>query len=454
MLPDSPSSDFNRREFLKGGSMATLMSLLGGVELFAQTEAAPAADGGGGGKVKIAVIGLGAWGREILNTLGKLKQAEVAAICDTYEPFVKRGAKLAPGAAQTTDYRTILENKEITTVVVATPTHKHKDIVVAALQAGKHVYCEAPLANTVEDARAIALAAKCTPRCAFQAGLQMRASPHRHFLLPFIRAGNLGTIVMARAQWHKKTSWRAASGNPEQAKALNWRLDRSLSLGLVGELGIHQIDQAAWILNARPKTVTGFGSLLYWNQDNPEPDDRDVPDTVQAVFEFPRGVRLSFDSMLANTFEGEYEIYYGSNAAVLFRDNKAWMFKEVDSPLFGWEVYAKKEAFHDENGVLLLKASKSDVQLEKPAVIEPFTDTPLFFALRTFLKRCAAIDDFVSLYGADDLSGLPEHLTRSQIDPAAGYLEGYQATVTAIKANEAILGGQRLQLKPEWYELA
>src|SRR5437868_2827470 len=156
--------DFNRRDFIKSGSLATLMTMVGGVEILAQTNTPPAAEAKTESKVKtkVAVIGLGIWGREIVKTLAVLPQAEIAAICDTYPASLKRIASDAPGAAQTPDYKTILDNKDIKAVVVATPTHQHKDIVLAALKAGKHVYCEAPLATTVEDAKTIAAAAKAT----------------------------------------------------------------------------------------------------------------------------------------------------------------------------------------------------------------------------------------------------------------------------------------------------
>src|SRR5579859_573017 len=178
---------FNRRDFLKSGSVATLMTMMGGVELFAENNPGPAGETKlVGPKVKVAVVGLGAWGREILSTLAQIPQSDVvvdvAAICDTYPASLRRASSAAPGAAQTPDYKTILDNKEIKAVVVATPTHLHKEITLAALKAGKHVYCEAPLANTIEDARAIASAAKANKQTVFQAGLQMRSEPQRHFL--------------------------------------------------------------------------------------------------------------------------------------------------------------------------------------------------------------------------------------------------------------------------------
>ena len=451
----SDALGYNRRDFLKGGSVATLMTMLGGVELVAQTNAAPGGETKAAPvKIKVGVIGLGARGREIINTLARLPQADVAAICDTYPASLKRIASAAPGAAQTDDYKTILANNDIKTVIIATPTFGHKELALAALKAGKHVYCEAPLAGTIEDAREIALAAKTAKRLVFQSGLQMRSDPQRHFLLPFIRSGALGKTVQARAQWHKKTSWRSTSPNPEREKALNWRLDKATSLGLIGEIGSHQVDQAGWFLNALPTAVSGFGSISFWK------DGRDVPDTVQAVFEFPGDVRMIYDCTLANSFDGEYELLYGSDAAIMMRESKAWMFKEVDSPLLGWEVYADKMTFYKETGIALVAGKSKGVSANdqpQSAQDEPFTNTTLSCALGNFLRNAvdleAAAEDYKSSYGADDVDGLMEHLGKVPRRAGAGYLEGFQAVVTAVKANEAILGGKRIELKPEWYEL-
>jgi len=453
---ESEALGYNRRDFLRGGSVATLMTMLGGVQLFAQTNAAPAGDAkAAAAKIKVAVIGLGVWGREIINTLARVPQADVTAICDTYPASLKRTASAAPGAAQTADYKTILDDKDIKAVVVATPTFQHKEVVLAALKAGKHVYCEAPLAGSIEDAKEIALAAKAAKNLVFQAGLQMRSESQSNFLLPFIRSGAFGKTVLARAQWHKKTSWRTASPNPEREKALNWRLSKATSLGLIGEIGCHQIDHAGWFLNGLPKAVSGWGSVMFWK------DDRDVPDTIQAVLEFPGGVQMIYDATLANSFEGEYEVLYGSDAAVMMRESKAWMFKEVDSPLLGWEVYAPKTTFYKETGITLAAGnSKPPPTDAKGQPIQPdqLTTTTLYSALGNFLRNAvdlsAAAEDYKSSYGADDVDGLMEHLGKVPRRAAAGYLEGFQATVTAVKANEAILSAKRIELKPEWYELS
>ena len=118
------TNEFNRRDFLRGSSAATLMTLLGGVELAMGPQSARPVDAEKlhGPAVKSGVIGLGARGREILSTLARLAEAKVVAVCDKYPAYLRRGAGLAPGAASTADYRQILDNKEIKAVFIATPS--------------------------------------------------------------------------------------------------------------------------------------------------------------------------------------------------------------------------------------------------------------------------------------------------------------------------------------------
>jgi hypothetical protein len=172
---------------------------------------------------------------------------------------------------------------------------------------------------------------------------------------------------------------------------------------------------------------------------------------------------MIYDATLADSYEGEYEVIYGSDAAILMRESRAWMFKEVDSPLLGWEVYCEKTAFYNETGIALVagqsgKSEKPTNAQGKPAEPDPFADKPLYFALNNFLRNAdefsAKAEHYKTDYGADDVDGLMDFLAKEKRRPAAGYLEGFQAVVTAVKANEAILGSKRIELKPEWYELS
>jgi predicted dehydrogenase len=418
-----PDEGLNRRDFVKGAALT--LAMLGGAE---ELRADPAPPPPAGPPVGCGVIGLGTQGKELLRILARLAPgAPVVAICDLYEPFLKNGKEIAPRAATCADYRQLLADKNIQAVFIATPSHLHRDIAIAAVQAGKHVYCEAPLATTIDDARAIAKAGLASKQV-FQVGQQARANPQHLHVHKFVKGGALGsTIAQARAQWHRRDSWRRAHSTPERAKALNWRLDKATSVGLIGEVGIHQIDVASWFLNSLPVAAQGFGTVAAW------PDGREVPDTLQAVFEYPSGVRVVYDATLANSFDGAYELFMGPESAVVLRGERAWLIKENDAPVLGWEVYARKEKVGDaETGIALVADATKLLALGKnpaDAVRETGKDA-LYYAVEDFFTTI-----------------------REKKNAKCGPLEGFQAAVVAIKANEAVNGGARVVYQKEWFAL-
>jgi predicted dehydrogenase len=450
----------NRRDFLRGSSLASLMAMMGAVEIRAEDQKPdPGAEPKKlvGPPVNCAVIGSGFQGREILASLGRLPNAPVIGVCDKYKPSLNRGLKIATKAEGFEEYRKALDSKDVQAVIVATPTHQHREIVEAALSAGKHVYCEAPIAHTIEDARAIAKAARAAIKQNFQAGLQLRSDAQRHYILAqFVRNGATGKFIKARSQWNKKATWRTQAANAEREKEVNWRLSSETASGLVGEIGIHQIDAITWFFNERPSAVSGSGSLMLHR------DGREVPDTVEVVVEYPSGALLTFGSTLASSFDSQHDVIHGSDSSILMRGIKGWLFKEVDSPLLGWEVYAKKELVNRETGIVL-RADATKLQARDGAeegadeVISP-TQTPLHFSLEAFIENCsivaAGVDDFTSSYG-EKAAGLKDYmagLEKSKF-PSAGYKEGFEAAVTVIKANEAILGRKRIALQEEWFQI-
>lgn len=451
--------DLNRRDFLRGGSFATLMMMMGGVPVNAAA-AAGEADGtdykGEAPSMNVGVIGCGVWGREIVKTLSVLPNAPIVAICDIYPAFLRRAGRLAKEAAKYENYKDLLQDEKVQVVVVATPSHEHTRIVFDAFRAGKHVYCEAPMATTLEDARAIAKAAQRNLKVNFQVGLQNRADLQLDKLSEFMRTGVLGRTLKVRQQWHKKQSWRLTSPNPDREKYINWRLDKDLSLGLVGEIGIHQIDLTTWYLLERPKAISGFGSLVNWR------DGRTVPDNVVARFEYPAGIFLDFESTICNSFDAEMGVLFGSDCAIMMRDRRAWMFKEADAPLLGWEVYARKDAFYKESGVVLGAAgTKQETHSQKGTAADDVVDpkTALQYSLENFIVNShnhqAAVEDFAEFYDAADTEALREYLV--DVDKtrlaASGWREGYESAVTVIKANEAIVAGKRIELPDALFEV-
>ena len=417
----------DRRQLIGVGSLAAFGLLLGGGNVYAEEfTPAPGSANGAVEPVGCAVIGLGEQGRALLTALSNAAGANVVRICDRYDGIHGRAQELAPKATVCTDAAEVFADKAVQAVWIATPTHQHKELVIAALAAGKHVYCEMPLAHTIDDARAIAAAAAASKQI-FHSGLQQRTNPQHLHVLKFIRTGSLGKVAMARAHWHKRTSWRRAAASDARAKDLNWRLTKELSLGLVGEIGIHQIDVASWFLKGLPVAVSGSGAVRAWD------DGRQVPDTVQALIEYADGVNLSYDATLANSFDGFGEAFLGTDAAVLLRDHRAWMFKEADAAALGWEVYAYREKRGDDTGIALVadatKILAAGKQPGENREVDPKRTAPV-----------TACEAFMTAIRAKQAS-------------ACDALTGFQATVTAIKTNEAITARTRIELKPEWFAL-
>jgi predicted dehydrogenase len=122
-------------------------------------------------------------------------------------------------------------------------------------------------------------------------------------------------------------------------------------------------------------------------------------------------------------------VYFGSDAAVLVRDNKAWMFKESDAPLLGWEVYARKDDFLNDSGIALVaNATKILAQGKKPAEAASEADSPLKYALERFIEHIA-----------------------DGTAPDANWQVAHESAVLAIKAQEAVAKGGRVELPPELF---
>jgi predicted dehydrogenase len=413
---------FDRREFLKtaAGTLALLLSRQG-----LASAQAPAAAPLAGPPVRFGVVGLGTWGREILDALGRTESAQVTCICDVYEPFLKRAAAGAPKAETTTDWRRLLESPTVDAIVVATATPDHREIALAALQARKHVYCEAPIAASIEDARAIATTAKSATGVVFQAGLQGRSNLLYRHVLQFVKSGVLGDVALVNAQWSKKDSWRRVAATPERERALNWRLDKA-SPGLMGEIGIHQLDLVSQYLGVRPSAIVGSGGITAWR------DGRETPDTAVCLIEFGKS-RATVRATLASSFGGAYTIFQGSNSSLLLKESRGWLIKEADSPLLGWEVYARKESVHDETGIAMVADATKLLQAGK----EPGTDLPLE------PEKPALVVAFESFINS----------IRTGAPSACGPTEAYSATVAALKANAAVVTNSRIELRPEDYAL-
>jgi len=448
----------NRRDFLTGAAISglavtTLPNEAKGQAAQTAKPAVPALDDELKGRVvNVAVIGLRVRGKEIVSNLSRMtsKFVNISYICDSFAAptFVRRAQAIAPAAKFEQDYKKVLADPAVEGVFIATPSHKHKDIAVAALNAGKHVYLEAPLANNLEDLNAIYEAAM-SAKGVFQPGLQVRCNGQAIHVKDFVDSGALGKVGAARAQHHVRNSWKFGWPTPEREAELNWRLSKDTSLGLVGEIGIHQIDTATWYFKQLPTAVSGFGRIVEYS------DGRSVPDTVQLNLEYPNGAKFYYDATLVNSFEGSYELFYGSVCAIMLRDQRAWMFKEGDADLIGWEVFARKDGYKigiPENnsgllvgsGIALVANATKQLAAGKTDLVNDPNSTSLYQANRVF---CNSIRAGKPAYAKEPTAGHPNPKV------APGIKEGYNSTVVAIKAAEAVAKNTRIVLEKEWFKV-
>ncbi|QKS89176.1 Gfo/Idh/MocA family oxidoreductase [Curtobacterium flaccumfaciens pv. flaccumfaciens] len=155
--------------------------------------------------------------------------------------------------AASTDWRAVVADPDIDVVDVVSPGSSHVEIAIAALQAGKHVLCEKPLANTVAEAEAMTAAAAAARAQGVRAmvGFSYRRVPAIAFARQLVQDGRIGTVRQVRALYLQ--DWLADADGP-----MTWRLDKSLAgSGALGDIGAHAIDLVEHVTGASLATVSG-----------------------------------------------------------------------------------------------------------------------------------------------------------------------------------------------------
>ena len=115
-------------------------------------------------------------------------------------------------------------------------------------------------------------------------------------------------------------------------------------------------------------------------------DGREVPDTVSCDLTFPGGVTLTYRATLANSYDGQYELLVGTMRAIKLAWTHGWLFKEADAPTQGWEVYANRQTFHNDEGITLIANATQLADQGKLQDGVGLPHPPLYYALESFLK--------------------------------------------------------------------
>ena len=203
-------------------------------------------------KIRIGFIGLGlrGSGQAVHVDRSFSHRAEIAALADIDEDNLKRAAARLTSSRPTlhADWKSLLDRADIDAVCISTPQFAHEEIALAAFAAGKHVYCEKPLALSVASCNAMIAAGRKASRV-FLVGQQMRYHLHLHRMRRLIDAGEIGTPHMV---------WLKEFRNPFPSNMV-WAFDKSKSGGAIVEKSCHHFDVFTWMLGVPPVRVYASG---------------------------------------------------------------------------------------------------------------------------------------------------------------------------------------------------
>jgi predicted dehydrogenase len=274
-------------------------------------------------RIRLGVIGCGARSHELMQALLQIPSAEIVGVVDAYKGRVERAIDRVGGKARGyRDYREIMADRSIDGVVVVTPDHWHRRMVLDAIAAGKDVYCEKPLTYRSAEGVEIIAAAKKAGRIV-QVGSQPVSSAAQEKAREIIRSGQLGKVTLIRAAYNRNTAsgawvypippdaspqtvdWEAFIGSaPKRPFSLErffrWRCFEDYSGGIATDLFVHLVTTIHFLMGATmPARVVAMGELYRWK------DGREVPDTLNAVVEYPEGFTVNLSSTFNNQSAGE-----------------------------------------------------------------------------------------------------------------------------------------------------
>ncbi|MEM9324907.1 MAG: Gfo/Idh/MocA family oxidoreductase [Bacteroidota bacterium] len=360
----------NRRNFVKNTALA-----IGGLSL--GPSLVSASNMQTSETLRVGVIGTGSRGKGLMHTLGKVGNFEVTACCDILPFRLDEAREIAPKAKKYKDYDKLLADKNIDAVIIATPFGTHDEVALAAIDAGKHIYCEKTMVRGMEEIQNVVTKASQSDKV-FQTGHQYHSSPLYKNVREVIRGGYIGDITAFVCQWNRNGDWRRPVPNPKFERIINWRMYKEHSGGLIAELMAHQIDFINWVLDEPPEKMVGFGGIDHWK------DGRETYDNIHLMAEYPSKVDATFSCTTTNGYEDYQVKILGQKATVLLGYNKATIYAEPSA--------LKEKGFVDGVSGATLKAWEQGEGMTIPAP----GDDPTVDALQQFYNSVVNGEPVVS----------------------------------------------------------
>jgi len=257
-------------------------------------------------RIRIATIGFGGMGMGDTKAALSIPGVELAAVCDIYDGRLTRAREVHGDAIFTTrEHREVLARKDIDAVIIATPDHWHAALSIAAMEAGKDVYCEKPMVQSVAEGKAVIAAEERTGRI-FQVGSQYVSSAVYQRARDLVQSGAIGRLTMVEGWLDRNTAlgawqysippdaspatvdWDRFLGKAptrpfEAIRLFRWRNYQDYGTGVAGDLFVHLLSGLHLVTGSiGPERIMAAGGLRYWN------DGRDVPDVMLAMLDYAK----------------------------------------------------------------------------------------------------------------------------------------------------------------------
>ena len=294
-------TNFSRRNFIGMTGIAGAGLALSGSPLMATQTLQSQVQMQTSRKFKMGLIGCGNRCRQIVDALNNVQEIEMTAFCDVMPHKMQLRAEqvnssVKPQLVPKVD--DLLKMQELDCIAIFTENDSHRDITIAGLQAGKHVWCEKPMGLTVAECNDIIGEVGRTGKL-LQIGHQRRHSPEYIALIEAVRSRPLGTVLQS-SLFDYRGDWRVPEAHEAPEGTTYWRLIQKLSGGVVYEMGAHIIDINNWIFDSEPVAITSLQGV-----NNFTLRKRDSSDHAGVLVEYANGSLMNYGGNVYN---------YGSTA--------------------------------------------------------------------------------------------------------------------------------------------
>ena len=277
---------------------------------------------GAGERIRIGVIGCGGQANAHMRALVGMRESdnlEILNVCDIYNKRGEAAAELT-GAKLVKDYRRVLDNKDIDSVLIATPEHWHYQMTMDAIAAGKHIYCEKPMTYSIEQARRVSEKVAQTPKIKMQVGVQGMSDDSYEAANRYIKEGALGKVVLAQIDYSRNhvgdfweypidadarpgenLDWNAFLGPAKKRpfdpdRFFSWRRYWDYSSGIASDLFVHRVTRIIKSLGLTfPDRAVATGGKFQFGDSKAE-----IPDTLNMLIDYPQGLTVQLISSMAN----------------------------------------------------------------------------------------------------------------------------------------------------------